>query len=232
MAIEYDHRVDHYIALGIASTATHDDIRKAHRALIRELHPDRGGESKSAAQVNIARDVLLSPITRQEYDDARRDWHERNPVVSILLDAGQPFYGCRPPAPQAPPDEPSDARAAHVQPASSPHDSDAVQSQPPNEWRVDIATTLVADEFMRAMLSRQWLNAIAIIGSAYILDRVIENRVANNPARREALNAIATEIRQHHARRLAETFFMQAGYRWDATTDRWILQVSPSGPPK
>ncbi|MGH9888791.1 MAG: J domain-containing protein [bacterium] len=62
---------DHYLALGVGSTASHDEIKKAHRALIRELHPDRGGQSLSAAQVNIARDILLDPVTRLEYEATR-----------------------------------------------------------------------------------------------------------------------------------------------------------------
>jgi len=39
MAIEYDPMTDHYVALGVGSMASHDEIKKAHRALIRELHP-------------------------------------------------------------------------------------------------------------------------------------------------------------------------------------------------
>lgn len=79
MAIEYDHRADHYIALRVVSTATHDDIKQAHRTLIRDLHPDHGGRSTSAAKVNVARDVLMNPVTRKEYDQVRHEWHQRTP---------------------------------------------------------------------------------------------------------------------------------------------------------
>src|SRR5207248_1047589 len=73
MAIEYDPMTDHYVALGVGSMASHDEIKKAHRALIRELHPDCGGDAVPAAQVNIARDVLLDPVTREEYDRAQEN---------------------------------------------------------------------------------------------------------------------------------------------------------------
>jgi hypothetical protein len=46
--------------LGLAPDATSEDIRAAHHRLIALLHPDRGGSSFLAAQVNLARDVLLN----------------------------------------------------------------------------------------------------------------------------------------------------------------------------
>lgn len=231
MAIEYDQTADHYIALGVASTATHDDIKKAHRALIRELHPDHGGESMSAAQVNIARDILLNTITREEYDEARRSWHERNPIVSAFSDAAQQAHRGGTLAQRASANQSAgDASAAHSRPAAQPH-PDAAQHRPTSEWHVEIVRTLVAEEFMRAMLSGQWLNAIAIMGSAYILDRVIENRIGQNPARREALDAIAKEIGERRDRRVMEALVTQAGYRWDAATDSWILPPPSTAAP-
>lgn len=46
--------------LGLAPGATSEDIQAAHHRLIALLHPDRGGSSFLAAQVNLARDVLLN----------------------------------------------------------------------------------------------------------------------------------------------------------------------------
>ncbi|MFZ1414529.1 MAG: hypothetical protein WAS73_08140 [Defluviicoccus sp.] len=46
--------------LGLAPDATSEDIQAAHHRLIALLHPDRGGSSFLAAQVNRARDVLLN----------------------------------------------------------------------------------------------------------------------------------------------------------------------------
>jgi hypothetical protein len=45
--------------LGLKPGATPNDIKKAHRRLIRKVHPDRGGSSHAAAQINRAKDYLL-----------------------------------------------------------------------------------------------------------------------------------------------------------------------------
>lgn len=48
--------------LNIAADADADTIREAHRRLIAKLHPDSGGSPELAAQINRARDVLLSSL--------------------------------------------------------------------------------------------------------------------------------------------------------------------------
>lgn len=45
--------------LGVSASASSDDIRAAHRRLITEAHPDRGGVADRAARLNAARDLLL-----------------------------------------------------------------------------------------------------------------------------------------------------------------------------
>jgi hypothetical protein len=48
-----------YRVLGLEPGANDEAVRNAHHRLITLLHPDRGGSSVLAAQVNRARDVLL-----------------------------------------------------------------------------------------------------------------------------------------------------------------------------
>jgi hypothetical protein len=60
---------DLYQVLGVPRDSSEEEIKRAYRRRIRELHPDRPtGDVAQARLVNLARDILLNSKRRVEYD--------------------------------------------------------------------------------------------------------------------------------------------------------------------
>ena len=101
---------DYYAALGVAKDADPAAIKKAYRALARDLHPDKnpGNDAAEARfkEVSEAYDVLSDPTRRSEYDEARR-----------LFGSGGFRAGAAPAAASPAPGSPGPARA--VRPSTS-----------------------------------------------------------------------------------------------------------------
>ena len=66
---------DHYATLGLSSSASLADIKKAFRQQASLHHPDRNTDAQAPARfraVQEAYDVLSDDTKRQAYDDNRR----------------------------------------------------------------------------------------------------------------------------------------------------------------
>lgn len=51
-----------YEILGLKPPVSAEEVRQAHRRLIQKLHPDRGGSSFLATQINRAKEVILQQL--------------------------------------------------------------------------------------------------------------------------------------------------------------------------
>ncbi len=71
---------DYYKTLGVAKTASPDDIKKAFRKLARVHHPDLAKDKKTAEEkfkeINEAYEVLSDTEKRQKYDELGPNWQQ------------------------------------------------------------------------------------------------------------------------------------------------------------
>ncbi|MBC7903762.1 MAG: J domain-containing protein [Gemmatimonadaceae bacterium] len=71
---------DFYSILGIAKTATAEDIKKAYRKLALKFHPDKNQGNKEAEEkfkgISEAYEVLSDPENRKKYDRFGENWNK------------------------------------------------------------------------------------------------------------------------------------------------------------
>lgn len=70
---------NYYQTLGIAKSATPDEVKKAYRKLAAQHHPDRGGDEEKLKQINEAYDTLKDPAKRQAYDNPQPQFTQARP---------------------------------------------------------------------------------------------------------------------------------------------------------
>ena len=80
--------VDYYQVLGVKTTASVKEIKAAYKRLARVRHPDLNGGSPEAAEgfveISRARDTLIDPKRRAEYDARRRARSAKDPGARVV----------------------------------------------------------------------------------------------------------------------------------------------------
>ncbi|UAB78352.1 J domain-containing protein [Erythrobacter sp. SCSIO 43205] len=59
--------------LGVSRKATRAEILSAHKKLIAQVHPDRGGSSGEVHDANDARDLLLADLALSDGEQSDKD---------------------------------------------------------------------------------------------------------------------------------------------------------------
>lgn len=66
--IERARVTDHYRLLQVRRDASAEVISAAYRRLMRDAHPDRGGDAERARRLNVAYETLSDSAARRAYD--------------------------------------------------------------------------------------------------------------------------------------------------------------------
>jgi DnaJ-class molecular chaperone len=86
--------MDHYSTLGVAKTASQDEIKKAYRKLASQHHPDKGGDKTKFQEVQAAYDTLSDPDKRAQYDNpAPQGFHQYGGMPPGFEDMMSQMFG-------------------------------------------------------------------------------------------------------------------------------------------
>jgi curved DNA-binding protein CbpA len=81
---------NYYVLLQVQPNATAEEIRRAYRRRIAEVHPDKPGnaDGELARAVDQARTVLLDPVARARYDARRAKEDLLDETLDALTEVG------------------------------------------------------------------------------------------------------------------------------------------------
>jgi len=71
---------DYYKILGVSENVTPEELKSAYKKLVKEHHPDKGGDVQKMQEINEAHDTLKDTKKREEYDTIRK--YGQNPYQS------------------------------------------------------------------------------------------------------------------------------------------------------